>query len=166
MKLKAIILATGLINCIAFSAQAVDSTITVTGNVLQRTCTTSDITVSLGNMYTSDFSNNSASVWKDAIINLTGCQNVSSVKAVFSGVVDDVNAEYFKNTATGAASGLAVQLSDKDAPTAVYKNNSVKTVSVTGGVAHFNMQVRAIKTGSTVTSGAIQSVITVTYTYS
>ncbi len=33
MKLKAIILATGLINCIAFSAQAVDSTITVTGNV-------------------------------------------------------------------------------------------------------------------------------------
>ncbi|EON2058946.1 type 1 fimbrial protein, partial [Escherichia coli] len=40
MKLKAIILATGLINCIAFSAQAVDTTITVTGNVLQRTCTT------------------------------------------------------------------------------------------------------------------------------
>lgn len=38
MKLKAIILATGLINCIAFSAQAVDTTITVTGNVLQRTC--------------------------------------------------------------------------------------------------------------------------------
>lgn len=36
MKLKAIILVTGLINCIAFSAQAVDSTITVTGNVLQR----------------------------------------------------------------------------------------------------------------------------------
>ncbi|MCN8102590.1 type 1 fimbrial protein, partial [Escherichia coli] len=28
MKLKAIILVTGLINCIAFSAQAVDSTIT------------------------------------------------------------------------------------------------------------------------------------------
>lgn len=38
MKLKAIILATGLINCIVFSAQAVDTTITVTGNVLQRTC--------------------------------------------------------------------------------------------------------------------------------
>lgn len=33
MKLKAIILATGLINCIVFSAQAVDTTITVTGNV-------------------------------------------------------------------------------------------------------------------------------------
>ncbi|GDF64865.1 F1C minor fimbrial subunit protein G precursor [Escherichia coli] len=32
MKLKAIILATGLINCIVFSAQAVDTTITVTGN--------------------------------------------------------------------------------------------------------------------------------------
>lgn len=39
MKLKAIILATGLINCIAFSAQAVDTTITVTGRVLPRTCT-------------------------------------------------------------------------------------------------------------------------------
>ncbi|HAX8720999.1 TPA: S-fimbrial adhesin minor subunit SfaS, partial [Escherichia coli] len=54
MKLKAIILATGLINCIAFSAQAVDTTITVTGNVLQRTCNVpGNVDVSLGNLYVS-----------------------------------------------------------------------------------------------------------------
>ena len=59
MKLKAIILATGLINCIAFSAQAVDTTITVTGRVLPRTCTIGNggnpnATVVLDNAYTSD----------------------------------------------------------------------------------------------------------------
>lgn len=71
MKLKAIILATGLINCIAFSAQAVDTTITVTGRVLPRTCTIGNggnpnATVVLDNAYTSDLiAANSTSQWKN-----------------------------------------------------------------------------------------------------
>lgn len=86
MKLKAIILATGLINCIAFSAQAVDSTITITGNVRERTCTVPSISVNLGDMYTSDFSgSNAASAWHDAVLTLTNCQYVSRVQATFNG---------------------------------------------------------------------------------
>ncbi|QIB11554.1 type 1 fimbrial protein [Escherichia coli] len=168
MKLKAIILATGLINCIAFSAQAVDSTITITGNVRERTCTVPSISVNLGDMYTSDFSgSNTASAWHDAVLTLTNCQYVSRVQATFNGTPDATNANYFKNTAGNSpATGLAIQLEDKDSPGTVYKSGAQKTVTASNGSASFNMRVRAIKTGSAVTSGTIQSVITVTYTYS
>ena len=168
MKLKAIILATGLINCIAFSAQAVDSTITITGNVRERTCTVPSISVNLGDMYTSDFSgSNAASAWHDAVLTLTNCQYVSRVQATFNGTPDATNPNYFKNTAGNSpATGLAIQLEDKDSPGAVYKSGAQKTVTASNGSASFNMQVRAIKTGNRVTSGTIQSVITVTYTYS
>lgn len=101
MKLKAIILVTGLINCIAFSAQAVDSTITVTGNVLQRTCVTPDITVDLGTLYTSDLSSpGRASSLKDAQITLSACQNMTRVQATFSGTPDVDDNAYYKNTGT------------------------------------------------------------------
>lgn len=94
MKLKAIILATGLINCIAFSAQAVDTTITVTGRVLPRTCTIGNggnpnATVVLDNAYTSDLiAANSTSQWKNFSLTLTNCQNVNNVTATFGGTAE------------------------------------------------------------------------------
>ncbi len=105
MKLKAIILATGLINCIAFSAQAVDTTITVTGNVLQRTCTTpKDINVPLGNLYTTDFpATGSTSQWKTFSLSLTNCQNTGRVQASFAGTQD--GSGYFANN--GSAGNIA-----------------------------------------------------------
>ncbi|EFN9723663.1 type 1 fimbrial protein [Escherichia coli] len=169
MKLKAIILATGLINCIAFSAQAVDSTITITGNVRERTCTVPSISVNLGDMYTSDFSgSNAASAWHDAVLTLTNCQYVSRVQATFNGASDTSNPEFFKNSATGlsAATGLAIKLEDKDNQGINFRPGALKTVNVSGNTARFNMRVQAIKTGASVTPGIIQSVITVTYTYS
>ncbi len=163
MKLKAIILVTGLINCIAFSAQAVDSTITVTGNVLQRTCVTPDITVDLGTLYTSDLSSpGRASSLKDAQITLSACQNMTRVQATFSGTPDVDDNAYYKNT--GTAGGVKIELVDKASPSVRYSNNTRKTVNVNNGNAIFKLQARAVSKGG-VTPGNIRSEITVAYTY-
>ena len=162
MKLKAIILATGLINCIAFSAQAVDTTITVTGNVLQRTCNVpGNVDVSLGNLYVSDFPNaGSGSPWVNFDLSLTGCQNMNTVRATFSGTADGQT--YYANT--GNAGGIKIEIQDRDGSNASYHNGMFKTLNVQNNNATFNLQARAVSKGQ-VTPGNISSVITVTYTY-
>ncbi|WP_411371566.1 S-fimbrial adhesin minor subunit SfaS [Escherichia coli] len=163
MKLKAIILATGLINCIAFSAQAVDTTITVTGNVLQRTCNVpGNVDVSLGNLYVSDFPNaGSGSPWVNFDLSLTGCQNMNTVRATFSGTADGQT--YYANT--GNAGGIKIEIQDRDGSNASYHNGMFKTLNVQNNNATFNLKARAVSKGQ-VTPGNISSVITVTYTYS
>ncbi|MCZ0137237.1 S-fimbrial adhesin minor subunit SfaS [Escherichia coli] len=162
MKLKAIILATGLINCIAFSAQAVDTTITVTGNVLQRTCNVpGNVDVSLGNLYVSDFPNaGSGSPWVNFDLSLTGCQNMNTVRATFSGTADGQT--YYANT--GNAGGIMIEIQDRDGSNASYHNGMFKTLNVQNNNATFNLKARAVSKGQ-VTPGNISSVITVTYTY-
>lgn len=163
MKLKAIILATGLINCIAFSAQAVDTTITVTGNVLQRTCNVpGNVDVSLGNLYVSDFPNaGSGSPWVNFDLSLTGCQNMNTVRATFSGTADGQT--YYANT--GNAGGIKIEIQDRDGSNASYHNGMFKTLNVQNNNATFNLKARAVSKGQ-VTPGNISSVITVTYTLS
>ena len=162
MKLKAIILATGLINCIAFSAQAVDTTITVTGNVLQRTCNVpGNVDVSLGNLYVSDFPNaGSGSPWVNFDLSLTGCQNMNTVRATFSGTADGQT--YYANT--GNAGGIKIEIQDRDGSNASYHNGMFKTLNVQNNNATFNLKARAVSKGQ-VTPGNISSVITVTYTH-
>lgn len=162
MKLKAIILATGLINCIAFSAQAVDTTITVTGNVLQRTCNVpGNVDVSLGNLYVSDFPNaGSGSPWVNFDLSLTGCQNMNTVRATFSGTADGQT--YYANT--GNAGGIKIEIQDRDGSNASYHNGMFKTLNVQNNNETFNLKARAVSKGQ-VTPGNISSVITVTYTY-
>lgn len=162
MKLKAIILATGLINCIVFSAQAVDTTITVTGNVLQRTCNVpGNVDVSLGNLYVSDFPNaGSGSPWVNFDLSLTGCQNMNTVRATFSGTADGQT--YYANT--GNAGGIKIEIQDRDVSNASYHNGMFKTLNVQNNNATFNLKARAVSKGQ-VTPGNISSVITVTYTY-
>ena len=162
MKLKAIILATGLINCIVFSAQAVDTTITVTGNVLQRTCNVpGNVDVSLGNLYVSDFPNaGSGSPWVNFDLSLTGCQNMNTVRATFSGTADGQT--YYANT--GNAGGIKIEIQDRDGSNASYHNGMFKTLHVQNNNATFNLKARAVSKGQ-VTPGNISSVITVTYTY-
>lgn len=162
MKLKAIILATGLINCIVFSAQAVDTTITVTGNVLQRTCNVpGNVDVSLGNLYVSDFPNaGSGSPWVNFDLSLTGCQNMNTVWATFSGTADGQT--YYANT--GNAGGIKIEIQDRDGSNASYHNGMFKTLNVQNNNATFNLKARAVSKGQ-VTPGNISSVITVTYTY-
>lgn len=162
MKLKAIILATGLINCIVFSTQAVDTTITVTGNVLQRTCNVpGNVDVSLGNLYVSDFPNaGSGSPWVNFDLSLTGCQNMNTVRATFSGTADGQT--YYANT--GNAGGIKIEIQDRDGSNASYHNGMFKTLNVQNNNATFNLKARAVSKGQ-VTPGNISSVITVTYTY-
>ncbi|ELX9882700.1 S-fimbrial adhesin minor subunit SfaS [Escherichia coli] len=162
MKLKAIILATGLINCIVFSAQAVDTTITVTGNFLQRTCNVpGNVDVSLGNLYVSDFPNaGSGSPWVNFDLSLTGCQNMNTVRATFSGTADGQT--YYANT--GNAGGIKIEIQDRDGSNASYHNGMFKTLNVQNNNATFNLKARAVSKGQ-VTPGNISSVITVTYTY-
>ena len=166
MKLKAIILATGLINCIAFSAQAVDTTITVTGRELPRTCTIGNggnpnATVVLDNAYTSDLiAANSTSQWKNFSLTLTNCQNVNNVTATFGGTAENTN--YYRNT--GDATNIMVELQEQGNGNTPLKVGSTKVVTVSNGQATFNLKVRAVSKGNA-GAGSINSQITVTYTY-
>ncbi|NUW98124.1 S-fimbrial adhesin minor subunit SfaS, partial [Escherichia coli] len=145
-----------------FSAQAVDTTITVTGNVLQRTCNVpGNVDVSLGNLYVADFPNaGSGSPWVNFDLSLTGCQNMNTVRATFSGTADGQT--YYANT--GNAGGIKIEIQDRDGSNASYHNGMFKTLNVQNNNATFNLKARAVSKGQ-VTPGNISSVITVTYTY-
>ncbi|EFH8353514.1 S-fimbrial adhesin minor subunit SfaS, partial [Escherichia coli] len=139
-----------------------DTTITVTGNVLQRTCNVpGNVDVSLGNLYVSDFPNaGSGSPWVNFDLSLTGCQNMNTVRATFSGTADGQT--YYANT--GNAGGIKIEIQDRDGSNASYHNGMFKTLNVQNNNATFNLKARAVSKGQ-VTPGNISSVITVTYTY-
>lgn len=154
-------LAAGILSGASF-AYAVDSTITVTGTVLQRTCTIDkkDVTVDLGNLYTSDLVNvNSTSSWKNFQLKLTNCQNMSTVTAMFSGTSD--SNDYYKNN--GDASNVMVEIQEVNGNTAL-KSGSKISANVSNNNATLDLRARAVSKGNT-GAGSINSQITVTYTY-
>lgn len=143
-------------------SHAIDSTITVTGSVLQRTCTinSKDVTVPLGVLYTSDLKlQNNASQWVNFDLSLTNCQNMTNVTATFSGTPDST--DYYANA--GDASNIMIELQEQNGNTSL-KSGAAITQSVNNNNATFNLRARAVSKGNT-GAGTINSQITVTYTY-
>lgn len=165
MKFKTSLMA-GILAGVAFSANAVDTTITVTGTVEQKTCTTpTNVAVPLGTLYTNDFSaSGTASSWQNFNLELTGCQGVTSVEATFHGTPDDSDPKLYKNS--GDASNIAVDIQDKNAADIQFSDNTIKTVRAdSSGNATLSLRARAVSTADTITPGSIESIITVTYRY-
>ena len=70
-----------------------------------------NVDVSLGNLYVSDFPNaGSGSPWVNFDLSLTGCQNMNTVRATFSGTADGQT--YYANT--GNAGGIKIEIQDRD----------------------------------------------------
>lgn len=146
--------------------KAADVTITVNGEVVAKPCTVSTLnaTVDLGNLQTFDFvSPGSTSIWHDISLSLTNCPvGTSQVTASFSGTADETG--YYKNL--GTADNIQLELQDGQGTilntgekTIIQVNDFTKTVS-------FPLKVRALSVQGRVTQGTIQTVISVTYTYS
>ena len=69
-----------------------------------------NVDVSLGNLYVSDFPNaGSGSPWVNFDLSLTGCQNMNTVRATFSGTADGQT--YYANT--GNAGGIKIEIQDR-----------------------------------------------------
>ncbi|ENW9131319.1 fimbrial protein [Escherichia coli] len=163
MKIKNAILFSCILYSVGcFSVHASDSTITITGTVLQKTCVTpQDVTVPLGNLYVSDFpTEGSFSQWRDFDLNLTACQNTNNVRITLNGSAQ--GDKYFANN--GNAQGIKIEIQDRDGTNTQYYTGAVKTVVVRGDSANFNFKARAVRDGD-VSPGTINSVLTASFTY-
>lgn len=137
------------------------TTITVSGQVVQRSCTVpTNATIDLGTLYTSDLINNmSYSSWKTFDLTLQNCQNMTTVTATYNGIAEQT--DYFKNN--GNASNIMIELEDVNSNNRV-KPGWIEQTTVTNGQATFSLRTRAVSNGSA-GAGSINTQITVTYTY-
>lgn len=137
------------------------TSITVTGQVVQRSCTVpTNATVDLGTLYTSDLiNNNSVSNWKTFDLTLQNCQGMTTVTATYNGSAEQT--DYYKNF--GGASNVMIELMDANSNNQV-KPGSQEQATVTNGNATFNLKARAVSQGNA-GAGSINTQITVTYTY-
>ncbi|MEL4013215.1 type 1 fimbrial minor subunit FimG [Dryocola clanedunensis] len=159
-------LMTGLLFAGLPAAQAADSTITVSGRIVSMPCvvSTKNATINMGDLPASDYTRaGSASKWFAVTMNLSSCPaGTSSVKATFSGTADATG--YYKNQ--GSAGNIQLQIQDEKSIN--LNNGSSKQVAVntTTKAAVFPLWVRAVSVSGGAVQGTIQSVISITYTYS
>lgn len=146
--------------------QAADVTVTVNGSVVAKPCTVStpSATVDLGDLQTFDLvTAGSASVWHDISLNLTNCPvGTSQVTASFSGIADATG--YYKNQ--GTAGNIQLELQDSQGTTLNTGAKKIIAVNDTTKAVSFPLKVRALSVKGVATQGTIQTVISVTYTYS
>lgn len=146
--------------------QAADVTVTITGSVVAKPCTVStpDAAVDLGDLQTFDLvSAGSASAWHDISLDLTHCPlGTSEVIASFSGAADQTG--YYKNQ--GTAGNIQLELQDDQGVTLNTGSNKTLQVNDTTKAVSFPLRVRALSVNGAATQGSIQTVISVTYTYS
>lgn len=156
------------------AAHADGNTILFTGTVSDTTCTASiDSGVSsieMGTVSVADLNTYTYSAAKNFSFNLTDCPSTeeggtTTAKVTFGGVSDTDNADYFKNQAmTDAASGVAVGVFDSTGNT--LKNNvEGAAVDISSGTATIPFTAKMVKTGATVTKGAVQTTVTYSVTY-
>lgn len=157
-------------------AQAVDSTITITGKVTANPCTVSTVlasgqTVDLGTQgrvrlqQASDLGE-----WKSFALNLTNCPLITKQATVtFSGKPDGTNATLFANTAPTAvaASGIAVQMAKDTDHSALLSAGSTMTVDIDSltRTATFPLAARMYASTGEVQAGQVSSSVLVNFTY-
>lgn len=138
--------------------------IIVNGSVKARPCTVSQsqVTVNLGDIYTSNLSGVGAvTPWVPFTLNLTQCPaGTNGVTAVFSGATDSKG--NFSNQ--GTANDMAVQLQTQSGQQLTSGSSLQAGVDQTQS-ATFSMQARAVTLGGDPTAGTLQSAINITYTW-
>ena len=161
------------------AARALDGTITFTGKVVANTCVfkvnggSSSNTVVLPVVFTSALTAAGNVAGNTTFtISATGCDpNLTSVQAYFSGSNIDTNG-YLKNTGTGAANNVEVQLLNGtnstpmplNAATATAQNSPVGTVS-SSGAATLSYAAQYIAVGGAATAGLVNTSVSYTINY-
>ncbi|AJR00393.1 fimbrial protein [Hafnia alvei] len=159
------------------AANAVDGTITFTGNITADSCTVavnggaSSATVDLGNVSTSDFTTvGDVSTVKDFTLNLTACSaGVTNVSVVFDGQGDTADSTTFKNNDSGAnaANGVGVRLyNNGGGSTAQIAPHGVSAVYVpVGGAVDIPFSARMASTADAVKAGTLTATADYTINY-
>ena len=173
-KLLACLFALSVGGGLASVAHADGNTILFTGTVSDTTCTaTIDSGVSsveMGTVSVADLNTYSYSAAKSFSFNLANCPSTedggtTTAKVTFGGDSDTSNSDYFLNQAsTGAATGVAVGVFDS-AGNALKNNVEGAAIDISSGAATIPFTAKMVKTGATVTKGAVQTTVTYNVTY-
>lgn len=146
------------------------SAVTLSGEVKASPCTVDDSTksVDLGTYYVSTMGRQGEFI--KFSLTLSSCPaGTSYVKATFSGNPDASSPEWYyaNTTATGAATGIHIELASDAASPAGLGNGKTMTVNVSDDrKAEFKLQTRVNKDNDSPMPGIIQTIINVTYEYS
>jgi type 1 fimbria pilin len=150
-----------------FSSQAAlaansTGTITLTGKVTESSCTLTDATAQLGNYNTAFFSSK-GSKSRDTKVSLAlTCSGNESGTLRFIGMQDDSDSALFKNTST--ENGIAIELTRMDGTridASKVADGQLPYTTTAHTALNIDLLAHMISTENSVSSGAVNSVITV-----
>lgn len=158
----------------AYAAGTDTATVTITGTVKNPTCTLSDKapTITMDPVDVSDFGGEALKdvSQKTVDLKLTGCTDITSLGVKVSGVAAGGTDDVFANSKTGgtAATGVGFRLYDSDGATAFKPDGSTtpQVPEANGDTYDIKYTAKYTSTASTVTSGEVETAITVAFTYS
>lgn len=174
---KIYIALTALILISAFSQLAKAETVRITGRLVSSACNlgalnNNPLNISLGRaigraqLNVADMSKAMSTPVNFTLV-LTNCPPTTTrVTAMLSGTPDANDPTLFAvSNSLGMASGVGIQVTDRDHSNAVLKNNSTSTVTVQNGAATFNWQARVRRSVFPVSVGTVNSTVLVNITY-
>lgn len=141
------------------------TTITITGTVINKTCSFNDVsqTVTLDDIYITDFSDTSIKGGKNVSVGISCGDGVSSVKIVPTGTADTNDNTAFSNT--GTASNVALRFQDSAGTTLFPDGSSSVTVTPSEGEAVYTFKAGYVATGGKVTAGSFISQVNMSFDY-
>jgi major type 1 subunit fimbrin (pilin) len=156
----------------ALQVHATDGTITFTGSIQATTCTvdttSSELTVPLPAVQPSAFKNAGDTAGTSLIkINLSNCTGEGTVLAGFeSGATVDTTTGRLKNTATTGATGVQIQLLNKDfSAISIGDSATYKGEALSGSTTTLSYYAQYYATSNAVTAGNVQSSVTYSLAY-
>lgn len=154
------------------TVQAADGTVRFTGNITDQTCTVAsgsqNLNVVLGSVAKSAL-NGSAGLRAAPTkftLSLTGCpETVTGANVKFDGTSDPVNQSLLAlDSGTGVASGVGIQIADKNG-TAIPLHTASPDYALATGANTLDFIARYVSTGSAVTTGTANGTSEFTINY-
>lgn len=147
---------------------AADGQINFTGNIIDNACTpTNNMTVNMGSVASTAFNGTGSTSSPTKItISLTNCPAaVTSASVKFDGVADSNDSNLLQLTkGTGVATGVGIQLSDKDG-VLIPLFTSSSAYPLVAGANNLDFVARYQATAATVTAGPANSTSSFTINY-
>lgn len=163
--------AIALLLALVMPVQAYDVLISITGNLIGNTCEVStdakEQDVYLGNISMKQFSNSGAvsNITTPFTLKLESCgPTFAGVKIRFSGTPDTENPQLIK-VADGGATGVAVQILDKDGALVPLNTQTTAYGSAGDESVQMTFYARLAATGAAVSAGDVSAIATWTTEY-
>lgn len=162
-----------LVSVFSISQARADTAITITGSVVDNTCTlspsTTSVTMTAARLSTLEGGQGSTAEPKTFDMSFTACGgSATSATITFSGQADTDDTQVLANTtSSNPAGGVGIALYDSDDTQLALSSGSAqaKAVDITTGSGSATYTLKYMATGATLTAGNVSATLNYTVTY-